>query len=436
MARNVYISSTYRDLKDHRKKVIDFFSKKTLKDNFILVSMEGYVADDTEPSAECVNDVAACDIYILILANRYGFIKNDPAINPARLSVTELEYNAAIANNKSVLAFFADTASNLEYDTGSETEVEEKKKKLAAFKQKVQNSKMMHPEGFTNPHHLALQVAESLISRFSLEAQIQSRIDYNKIYWCDREQQDNFFDKKRRDIKEPLQFYLIKCHENDMPHFFIERKKLDFEEREIKTIDLLVRPAVLEEDTDYESVEFAIKKAILKVWNKMPVFAKHKFRDEDDVTPQKAIKVLEELQEYEYLLIAWNIQSLYWKNNKLQEHISMFYKKCCDLNSSIKTTKKIFFFGMLTYTPGSSLSREEFDQCISNIEYGNVFPAFPLIKTEDIRQWLIQNEIEDNPADQKTIIISSVPDKNRDAYFMSELEKPLRNILEKVYLQS
>jgi len=392
------------------------------------------VADDVEPSAECVNDVARCDIYILILANRYGFIKDDA--NPDRFSVTELEYNAAVANDKSILAFFADTASTLEGDTGSKAEVEEKKKKLAAFKQKVQNSKMMHPEGFTNPYHLALQVAESLIKRFSLEAQIQSRIDYNKIYWCDREKQDSFFDKKRRDIKEPLQFYLIKCHENDMPHFFIERKKLEFEEREIKTIDLLVQPAVLEDDTDYESVEFAIKKAILKEWNKMTVFAKHKFRDEDEVTPQKAIKVLEALQEYEYLLIAWNIQSIYWKNDKLQEHISMFYKKCCDLNSIIKTTKKIFFIGMLTYTDGSPLTREQFDQRIRNIEYGNVFPEFPLIKTEDIKQWLIQNEIEDNPEDQKTIIVSSVPDKNRDAYFMSELEKPLRTILEKVYLQS
>ncbi len=103
----VYISSTYQDLKEHPKQVIDFFGKKTIKENFDLLSMEGYVADDPEPALECIDDVKECNIYILILANRYGFIP--PKNNPQDISVTEIEYNTAISDpQKIILAFFAD----------------------------------------------------------------------------------------------------------------------------------------------------------------------------------------------------------------------------------------------------------------------------------------------------------------------------------------
>ena len=53
----VYISSTYFDVKDYRKQKIDFFGKKTIKENFDLLSMEGYVADNTAPAMECMDDV-------------------------------------------------------------------------------------------------------------------------------------------------------------------------------------------------------------------------------------------------------------------------------------------------------------------------------------------------------------------------------------------
>ncbi len=96
----VYISSTYRDLMDYREKVIGFFRKKSVEENFELVSMEGYVADDIVPSVECINDVENCDIYILILANRYGYIPVDKEKNPNEFSITELEYEAAKENAK------------------------------------------------------------------------------------------------------------------------------------------------------------------------------------------------------------------------------------------------------------------------------------------------------------------------------------------------
>src|SRR6266542_682110 len=107
----VYISSTYRDLMDYREKVIGFFRKKSVEENFELVSMEGYVADDIVPSVECINDVENCDIYILILANRYGYIPVDKE------------------KNKNILAFFADESVSFEEDNDADLTLRAEKKK-------------------------------------------------------------------------------------------------------------------------------------------------------------------------------------------------------------------------------------------------------------------------------------------------------------------
>jgi len=179
----VYISSTYQDLKEHRKQVIEFFNKKTIKENFDLLSMEGYVADDIEPAMECIEDVKDCDIYILILANRYGFIP--PKNNPGEISVTEIEYNTAVADPpKTILAFFADeTDPQFTPDNDADEALREKKKnKLIAFKTRVREARLTHPEPFVSSYHLTLQVAESLMRRSFLAY----RLDATRAYCCDR----------------------------------------------------------------------------------------------------------------------------------------------------------------------------------------------------------------------------------------------------------
>ena len=148
MSHKVYISSTYSDLKAHRQEVIEFFEKKTIKEIFDLTSMEGYVADNNPPALECIRDVQLCDIYILIIANRYGFIPPDAAMDPDRISITEMEYNAAVTNKKIILAFFADERdSQFVYDSDADPALAaEKKQKLAAFKTRVRETRLTHPE--------------------------------------------------------------------------------------------------------------------------------------------------------------------------------------------------------------------------------------------------------------------------------------------------
>jgi tetratricopeptide (TPR) repeat protein len=98
----IYISSTYGDLKEHRDKV----DRALRQLDHYPVAMEHYVAADQRPLAKCLEDVAACDIYVGIFAHRYGYIPDHD--NPDGRSITELEYRHAQANGKPCLIFLLD----------------------------------------------------------------------------------------------------------------------------------------------------------------------------------------------------------------------------------------------------------------------------------------------------------------------------------------
>ena len=69
MAR-IYVSSTYGDLKAHREQA--YRSLRQLGHD--VIAMEDYVATDQRPLAKCLEDVAISDVYIGILAHRYGYV--------------------------------------------------------------------------------------------------------------------------------------------------------------------------------------------------------------------------------------------------------------------------------------------------------------------------------------------------------------------------
>lgn len=95
MAR-VYVSSTYQDLKEHREAVRNAVRRM----GHVDVAMEHYVAADDRPLDRCLADVREADLYVVVMAWRYGFV---PA--GGTLSITELEYREAVAEGKPVLAF-------------------------------------------------------------------------------------------------------------------------------------------------------------------------------------------------------------------------------------------------------------------------------------------------------------------------------------------
>jgi hypothetical protein len=100
----IYVSSTFEDLRDHRA-AFDIALHRMGHD---VIGMEHYVAEGTTPLERCVADVRSSDIYIVIVAWRYGYIPRGECVNPQGRSITELEYEAAVGSGKSILAFLLD----------------------------------------------------------------------------------------------------------------------------------------------------------------------------------------------------------------------------------------------------------------------------------------------------------------------------------------
>ncbi|HET9963080.1 MAG TPA: DUF4062 domain-containing protein [Nitrospiraceae bacterium] len=100
----IYISSTYQDLSDHRSAV-----DRTLRRmGHDMIGMEQYVAEGNKPLERCLTDVRLADLYVVIVAWRYGYV---PPEQPASgtLSITELEYEEAKKPpGKPILAFLLD----------------------------------------------------------------------------------------------------------------------------------------------------------------------------------------------------------------------------------------------------------------------------------------------------------------------------------------
>ena len=86
MAR-VYVSSTVADLKRERPAVLDWLQAARHQ------AIDSYLPDSDTVRDSCVDDVADCDLYVLILGHRYGFQPADN--NPDGLSITQLEFRRA-----------------------------------------------------------------------------------------------------------------------------------------------------------------------------------------------------------------------------------------------------------------------------------------------------------------------------------------------------
>jgi hypothetical protein len=83
----VYVSSTIADLTEERRAVLDWLRLARHQ------AVDSYLPDSDTVRDSCLEDVAGCDLYVLILGHRYGF--QPPDGNPEGLSITQLEFRRA-----------------------------------------------------------------------------------------------------------------------------------------------------------------------------------------------------------------------------------------------------------------------------------------------------------------------------------------------------
>lgn len=106
----VFISSTYEDLKNERKSIIEAI----LMTGNIPVGMESFVAASQEQFEYIKNCISSCDYYILVVGGRYG------SLHPVqKLSYTELEFDYAKSLHKPILVFMYNDINNCEKKDGN-----------------------------------------------------------------------------------------------------------------------------------------------------------------------------------------------------------------------------------------------------------------------------------------------------------------------------
>jgi hypothetical protein len=136
-----------------------------------VIGMEQYVAEGTTPLDKCLRDVSSSDAYVLILGWRYGFLPVDATLNPGKLSITELEYKAAVTSRKTVLAFLLDPDSPWP-PSAFDVFGMDGGKEILRFRSEVGAA---HMSGvFRTPDNLASQVAAA-VSNLRLNRQVIER---------------------------------------------------------------------------------------------------------------------------------------------------------------------------------------------------------------------------------------------------------------------
>lgn len=99
MNKQIFISSTYKDLIPHRESIWDMLLSLDLK----ISGMEKFGARPEKPLETCLKEVEKSDIFIGIIGMRYGSV--DPITGK---SFTQLEYEKAVDLRLEVLIYMID----------------------------------------------------------------------------------------------------------------------------------------------------------------------------------------------------------------------------------------------------------------------------------------------------------------------------------------
>jgi hypothetical protein len=127
----VFVSSTYADLKEERQRVI----QTLMEMDCIPSGMELFPAADEETWEFIKRVIDDCDYYLLIIGGRYG------SITPEGISYTEKEYDYAFERGMKVIAFLH--SSPEEIPVGKSEMNSELRERLTAFRNKVSTNRLV-----------------------------------------------------------------------------------------------------------------------------------------------------------------------------------------------------------------------------------------------------------------------------------------------------
>jgi hypothetical protein len=127
----VFVSSTYADLKEERRAVI----QTVIESNCIPAGMELFPAADEEQLAFIKRVIDDCDYYLLIIGGRYG------SADETGVSYTEQEYDYAVARGLWVIALLHENPE--EIPLGKSEKEPAARQKLQQFREKVSRERLV-----------------------------------------------------------------------------------------------------------------------------------------------------------------------------------------------------------------------------------------------------------------------------------------------------
>ena len=143
------ISSTARDLPEHRKQVRLACERAGFEPREMMEHLPALDTDAVDASLDMVDQA---DVYIGIFAYRYGWVPDGQD-----RSITEMEYNSAVEKNKARLIFFIHEDHPV---TGKDVETGSGAAKLEALKTRI--GKQRVAAFFKSPLDLRGQVVKTL----------------------------------------------------------------------------------------------------------------------------------------------------------------------------------------------------------------------------------------------------------------------------------
>ena len=202
----VFISSTYEDLKEERAAV----TQCLLDNNCIPVGMEQFPASNMSQMEYIEKMLDDCDYYILIIGGRYGSLDDDG------VGYTEKEYNYAQQKGIPVMAFVNLHPEKLPNEKCEHANIE----KFKAFRDRVRNAKKL-VKGYSDIGDLKANVvtavnaaireypgigwvrATDFVQEESLEMgnNVVALSSTTKVYACEAKQGSFTFDYSNNDGK-------------------------------------------------------------------------------------------------------------------------------------------------------------------------------------------------------------------------------------------
>jgi tetratricopeptide (TPR) repeat protein len=150
VTKSVFISSTSRDLGEYREAVDRAIRRLELRP----INMDDFGSQPGGASGVSLREVAKADMFVGIIARRYGYVPHEGAA-----SITEQEYDEAVRRQVPRLMYLLDPAYAWPEERIEQGEVAQSK--LAAFRIRVESQDVR--SFFTSPEDLAAKVTADLV---------------------------------------------------------------------------------------------------------------------------------------------------------------------------------------------------------------------------------------------------------------------------------